>query len=188
MYKIEKHPILEIPSNNKVTFKFHDKTIECDERITIAAALHQAGFPVHSHSDKGRNRSLNCGIGKCSACEMIVDNQIKRICITKVDGIKEVKEIPKNYIPKINSEKPSDKNTPYKIYNTAVAIIGAGPAGLAAHKILNEYNIFPMLAELIKSRSATDHSPKKEVTIFPESEFQKSLKRRIIDKIKKEIF
>lgn len=147
MYKIEKHPILEIPSNNKVTFKFHDKTIECDERITIAAALHQAGFPVHSHSDKGRNRSLNCGIGKCSACEMIVDNQIKRICITKVDGIKEVKEIPKNYIPKINSEKPSDKNTPYKIYNTAVAIIGAGPAGLAAHKILNEYNVDNILVD-----------------------------------------
>ena len=41
----------------------------------------------------GRNRSLNCGIGKCGACEMLVDGQVRRICITKVDGVKEVRRI-----------------------------------------------------------------------------------------------
>ena len=56
--------------------------------FTIAAALHQAGYPVHSHSVNGRNRSLNCGIGKCGACEMLVDGEVKRICITKVDKCK----------------------------------------------------------------------------------------------------
>lgn len=147
MYKIEKHPILEIHPKNKVTFKFNDEIIECDKGTTIAAALHQAGFPVHSHSLKGRNRSLECGIGKCSACEMLVDNQIRRICVTKVDGIKEVKEIPKNYVPIIESDKPLDKDSPYKIYNTAVAIIGAGPAGLAARKILNEHNVDNILVD-----------------------------------------
>ena len=60
--------------------------------FTIAAALHQAGYPVHSHSVNGRNRSLNCGIGKCGACEMLVDGEVKRICITKVDNVKEVSE------------------------------------------------------------------------------------------------
>ena len=67
-----------------------------DKGFTIAAALHQAGYPVHSHSLKNRNRSLECGIGKCGACEMLVDGQIRRICITKIDDIKEVKEIPKD--------------------------------------------------------------------------------------------
>jgi hypothetical protein len=33
---------------------------------------------------------------------MLVDGQIKRICITPVDNIKEVREIPKGYQPKKN--------------------------------------------------------------------------------------
>ncbi len=32
---------------------------------------------------------------------MLVDGKVKRICITKVDGIKEVTEIPKEYTPTI---------------------------------------------------------------------------------------
>ena len=40
-------------------------------------------------------RSLECGIGKCGACEMLVDGVVRRICITKVDGVKEDLEIPK---------------------------------------------------------------------------------------------
>ena len=96
MYKIEKHPILEIPQEDLVEFQYEGKTVKGQRGKTIAAALHQAGFPIHSHSLDGRNRSLECGIGKCGACEMLVDGKIRRICITKVDGVKEVREIPKD--------------------------------------------------------------------------------------------
>jgi aerobic-type carbon monoxide dehydrogenase small subunit (CoxS/CutS family) len=82
MLKITKHPILDIEEREITTFEFEGQTIEGEKGLTIAAALHQAGFPVHSHSLKGRNRSLECGIGKCGACEMLVDGEIKRICIT----------------------------------------------------------------------------------------------------------
>jgi hypothetical protein len=50
MYKITTHPILEIPKAEKVTFQFDEHIIETEKGFTIAAALHQAGFPVHSHS------------------------------------------------------------------------------------------------------------------------------------------
>jgi len=138
MYKIEKHPILEVPETGKVKFSYNGKEIEGEKGFTIAAALHQAGFPVHSHSIENRERSLECGIGKCGACEMLVDGQIKRICITKVDEISTVDEIPKDYKPEpstINKEKP------VTIYKTSVVIIGAGPAGLAAREKLREHNI-----------------------------------------------
>ena len=84
MKKITHHPILEIPEENLVEFEYIDDngqhfTIKGQKGKTIAAALHQAGFPVHSHSLSGRNRSLGCGIGKCGACEMIVDGVIRRI-------------------------------------------------------------------------------------------------------------
>lgn len=138
MFKISSHPILEVKGTSNVTFRFEGKTVEGQSGYTIAAALHQAGFPVHSHSLKNRERSLECGIGKCGACEMLVDGKIKRICITQVDGVKEVSEIPKDYTPDIT--KPQTEK-PHDVYKTDVVIIGAGPAGLACREELNKYGI-----------------------------------------------
>ena len=79
MYKIENHPILDLPKEEFVEFQFEGRTVRGQKGKTIAAALHQAGLIVHSHSTSGRNRSLECGIGKCGACEMLVDGQVRRI-------------------------------------------------------------------------------------------------------------
>jgi len=138
MYKIDKHPILDVKDGEKVTFTYNGQKVTGQKGFTIAAALHQAGFPVHSHSIADRKRSLECGIGKCGACEMLVDGQIKRICITKVDDVKEVKEVPHDYTPEHIHEDDADA---VKVFKTAVAIIGAGPAGLAAREELNKHNI-----------------------------------------------
>ena len=59
MYKIEQHPILDIPQSEVVEFLFDGQKVQGRKGYTIAAALHQAGYPVHSHSIDGRNRSLN---------------------------------------------------------------------------------------------------------------------------------
>ena len=138
MRKITEHPILDIEKKEEVTFKYEGKDVRCEKGLTIAAALHQAGYPVHSHSLEGRNRSLECGIGKCGACEMLVDGEVRRICITKVDNVKDVHEIPKDYEPK---KKSVVTREPQNVYKTDVAIIGAGPAGLAARDILNKSNV-----------------------------------------------
>jgi glycine/D-amino acid oxidase-like deaminating enzyme/thioredoxin reductase/Fe-S-cluster-containing hydrogenase component 2/bacterioferritin-associated ferredoxin/ferredoxin len=138
MNKIEKHPILDILPAEQTTFLFEGNEITGDKGFTIAAALHQAGHPIHSHSLKNRERSLECGIGKCGACEMLVDGQIKRICITRVDGVNEVKEIPHDYAPYRTNYV---KETPVNVFKTSVAIIGAGPAGLAAREELNKHQV-----------------------------------------------
>lgn len=138
MHKINEHPILEVPQLDTVHFLYEGKEIQGQRGFTIAAALHQAGYPVHSHSLKNRERSLECGIGKCGACEMLVDGQIKRICITKVDNIREVGEIPHSYSPDVKNEK---KDKGVKVHRTSVAIIGAGPAGLACREELNKRGI-----------------------------------------------
>ena len=137
MYKITSHPILDIAESESVEFTFNGKTVSGRKGYTIAAALHQAGFPIHSHSIDGRVRSLECGIGKCGACEMLVDGKIRRICVTLVDGVKEVREIPKDHQP----ETSDNAQTEMKIYKTTVAIIGAGPAGLACREQLNKLGI-----------------------------------------------
>ncbi|MBO4489095.1 MAG: FAD-dependent oxidoreductase [Bacteroidales bacterium] len=137
MYRIEKHPILDIPQEDAVEFLYNGQKIRGQRGKTIAAALHQAGFPIHSHSLDGRNRSLECGIGKCGACEMLVDGKIRRICITLVDNVKEVREIPKDNQPQVDVNPQQE----VKIYKTTVAIIGAGPAGLACREQLNAMGI-----------------------------------------------
>ena len=139
MERIVNHPILTIPQEGEHTFLFNGKPVTGMKGFTIAAALHQAGYPVHSHSVNGRNRSLNCGIGKCGACEMLVDGEVKRICITKVDTVKEVSEITvQNYTTDSQIEP---REEPVEIYRTDVAIIGAGPAGLACRETLKELGL-----------------------------------------------
>lgn len=138
MTRILQHPVLEIPMEEETGFIYNGHRISGMKGFTIAAALHQAGFPVHTHSLDNRNRSLECGIGKCGACEMLVDGIVRRICITPVDGVREVKEIPAGYQPPVSIIKTDEAR---KVYRTTVAIAGAGPAGLAAREVLNRHNI-----------------------------------------------
>jgi glycine/D-amino acid oxidase-like deaminating enzyme/thioredoxin reductase/Fe-S-cluster-containing hydrogenase component 2 len=137
MYKISEHPVLPIPKEEYTEFTFEGHKVQGRKGFTIAAALHQAGLIVHKHSLDNRERTLECGIGKCGACEMLVDGKVRRICITKADGVKKVQRITDSYLP----EEEKEQKGKVKIYKTTVAIIGAGPAGLAVREELNKKNI-----------------------------------------------
>ena len=144
MYKITKHPILDIPEEEVCEFMYEGHKVQAVKGYTIAKALHEAGYPVHSHSLHGRNRSLECGIGKCGACEMLVDGRVRRICITPVDGVREVRLIAHEAdMPGVTFEVPArqESTNALKIYKTTVAIVGAGPAGLACREQLLKFGI-----------------------------------------------
>lgn len=150
MYKISEHPVLPIPEDNPIEFLFDGKKVTGQKGNTIAAALHRAGYIVHNHSLKGRNRTLQCGIGKCGACEMIVDGKVARICITKVDHVKcveRIKDGTANNIEQLqestlqNQQNKSENKHKRITYKTTVAIIGAGPSGLAVREELNKAGV-----------------------------------------------
>ncbi len=138
MRQITSHPIIPIPESRPHTFSYAGQEVTGEKGFTIAAALHRAGFPIHSHSLKNRSRSLECGIGKCGACEMLVDGEVKRICITLVDGVKQVEEIPHGYVA-----APSEwvKKEGLRVFKTDVVIVGAGPAGLATREVLKQAGV-----------------------------------------------
>ena len=138
MYKITNHPVLEVPKEDLHTFLFEGTPVTGQKGQTIAAALHQAGLPVHHHSLKGRSRSMECGIGKCGACEMLVDGRVHRICITKIDGVKEVRRIEEATLPPEDHTALAESR---KIYKTTVAIVGAGPSGLAVREELRKAGV-----------------------------------------------
>ena len=144
MYKITRHPILDIPEGEVCEFMYEGHKVQATKGYTIAKALHEAGYPVHSYSLHGRNRSLECGIGKCGACEMLVDGRVRRICITPVDGVREVRLIAHEAdMPGVTFEVPArqESTNALKIYKTTVAIVGAGPAGLACREQLLKFGI-----------------------------------------------
>lgn len=148
MYKITSHPILEIPDSESVEFLFEGRPVKGQKGCTIAAALHQAGYPVHQHSLKGRNRTMECGIGKCGACEMLVDGHLRRICVTLVDDVHSVERVGgANSDPRRGDmfgkavSGPLDVKRSRIVYKTTVAIIGAGPSGLAARDALRKAGI-----------------------------------------------
>ena len=140
MYRITEHPILPIPAEDRVEFLFEGQKITGQRGFTIAAALHQAGKVVHKHSLENRERTMECGIGKCGACEMLVDGKVRRICITKVDDVKKVNRIEESYLPDDTVIVEKD-GSEIKIRKTTVVIIGAGPAGLAVREELNKARI-----------------------------------------------
>ncbi|HBY02597.1 MAG TPA: ferredoxin [Rikenellaceae bacterium] len=141
MYRITEHPILTIPAEDSVEFLFEGEKVSGQRGFTIAAALHQAGKVVHKHSIEHRERTLECGIGKCGACEMLVDGKIRRICITKVDDVKVVNRVEDSFLPEEEPVSEKGKNLKTKVYKTTVAIIGAGPAGLAVREELNKASV-----------------------------------------------
>ena len=141
MYAIERHPILDIRQSETTTFLYEGQEVKAKKGYTIAKALHEAGFPVHSHSLTGRNRTLECGIGKCGACEMLVDGKVRRICITQVDGVKEVRRMDADGVMTDMGPATGGESHPLKVYKTQVAIVGAGPAGLACREQLKAFGM-----------------------------------------------
>ena len=143
MYEIKQHPILDIDEAEVVEFMYEGRKVSGRKGYTIAKALHEAGYPVHSHSLDGRNRSLECGIGKCGACEMLVDGRVRRICITPVDGVKEVRllEAGEWKTGAGAAARPAAPVGPVSVYKTTVAIVGAGPAGLACREQLRRFGV-----------------------------------------------
>ena len=120
-----------------MSFDFEGRTITGQKGQTIAAAMHKAGYPVHSLSLEHRKRTMECGIGKCGACEMLVDGRIRRICVTKVDGVREVSRLSADsgFKGMLVAERDG-REEEREVYRTTVAIIGAGPAGLAVREEL----------------------------------------------------
>ena len=70
--------------------------------------------------------------------EMLVDGKVRRICVTKVDGVKEVREFAQGEMAEQHAEHRIDIR---KVLRTTVVIVGAGPAGLAVREEFEKYGI-----------------------------------------------
>jgi sarcosine oxidase subunit alpha len=147
MYRIEKHPILEVKGEAKTPFYFNGKLLYAKEGEVISSALFAYGINVFGHHPKdGSPQGIFCANGQCAQCLVIADGipvkgcmvQVKEgMRITACDGIPELPE----------SDDLPNEFKPIPPIDTDVLIIGGGPAGITAALELAPHGIDVLIVD-----------------------------------------
>ncbi len=146
MENITKHPILEIPDKKKIDFKFDGKPLYGFEGMVISSALFLNKIKIFGHHVKDDSpQGLFCANGQCSQCNVIADGIPVKACMTPLIEGMTVESC--NDLPKLPSEDDRVEVKDIDIINTDVLVIGGGPAGLSATKVLGEKNVSVILVD-----------------------------------------
>src|SRR5512137_2198533 len=80
-YRIEKHPILNIPKREPISFFWQGQEITAILGETIASALFANGIHVFGHHHKdGAPQGIFCANGQCAQCMVIADGLPLKSC------------------------------------------------------------------------------------------------------------
>ncbi|KKM54166.1 hypothetical protein LCGC14_1553700, partial [marine sediment metagenome] len=146
MENITKHPILEIPDKKKIKFKFDGKLLYGFEGMVISSALFLNKIRIFGHHKKdGSPQGLFCSNGQCSQCNVIVNGIPVKACMTPLKVGMIVESC--NGLPELPAKDDPVDVGDSEIIEIEVLIIGAGPAGLSATKILGEYKLKIILVD-----------------------------------------
>ncbi len=111
-----------------LAFHFDGQLFPAAPGETIAAALAAAGELALRETRTDELRGPFCGMGVCHECLVSADGQTVRACMTLVqDGMAVFRHHPR--LARANPQHPPGRP---EILQTDVAIVGGGPAGLAA--------------------------------------------------------
>ena len=146
MENITKHPILEIPDKKKIEFKFDGKPLYGFEGMVISSALFLNKIKIFGHHVKDNSpQGLFCANGQCSQCNVIADGIPVKACMTPLTEGMTIESC--NDLPELPSEDDRLEVKDITITKTDVLVIGGGPAGLSAAKILGENKIDVILVD-----------------------------------------
>jgi len=146
MDDITKHPILDIPTRKKISFTFNGRKLIAFEEMVISSALFLNNIKIFGHhpSDNS-NQGIFCANGQCSQCNVIANGIPVKACMTFIKEGMKIK--PCDGLPELPEVgNPPETGNPQLIMHK-VLIIGAGPAGLSAAKILGEFEIDVLLVD-----------------------------------------
>ncbi|MFL2856940.1 MAG: (2Fe-2S)-binding protein [Planctomycetota bacterium] len=103
------------------------------EGQSLTAALMMAGVSAIRKSPTGESRGALCAMGSCHECRATVDGvRGVRTCLVPVkEGLRVEREMKLPRLPLEPSPGGEGGDAP-QIIETGLAVIGAGPAGLAA--------------------------------------------------------
>ncbi|MBD3189300.1 MAG: NAD(P)-binding protein [Candidatus Heimdallarchaeota archaeon] len=144
--RISNHPILSIPEEQEIKFTFNGKKMTGFKDMVISSALFMNGIKVFGHHFVNEQpQGIFCANGQCAQCTVIANGKPVKACMTQLrEGmvIESCEGLPK--LPESDQEVQVSNSS---IVETEVLIIGAGPAGLSAAKLLGEKGIEVLLVD-----------------------------------------
>jgi sarcosine oxidase subunit alpha len=146
MEDIRKHPILAIPERKKVTFSFDGRSLTGFEGMVISSALFMNKIKIFGHHAKDNSpQGIFCANGQCAQCNVMVNSVPVKACMTPLKGGMMIESC--NGLPVLPPEDNVVSVGDSEILETEVLVIGAGPAGLSATKMMGENNIKVILID-----------------------------------------
>lgn len=130
-YRIEKHPILNIPEREQINFFWQGQEIHAFRGETIASALIANGVRVFGHHHKdGAPQGIFCANGQCAQCLVIANGLPLKSCAELVEPGMHVE--PASGLPVLPDVSQQPEFSPTREIEVPVLIIGGGPAGMSA--------------------------------------------------------
>jgi sarcosine oxidase subunit alpha len=146
MEKIIKHPILAIPKRKEVIFSFDGRKLTGFEGMVISSALFLNKIKIFGHHVKDNSpQGIFCANGQCSQCNVMVNGIPVKACMTPLKEGMLIKSC--NGLPELPATDDPVSVGDSEIIETDVLVIGGGPAGLSATKILGENNVSIVLVD-----------------------------------------
>ncbi|MBZ9938851.1 FAD-dependent oxidoreductase [Mesorhizobium sp. BR1-1-16] len=134
------------PSGAAIAFSFEGETIAARAGESLAASLAAAGHLGLRQAGPDTRRGIFCGMGACQECLVEIDGRGgQRACMVKAEpGMTVRRNDPQKAALAPLGDPPSGDPRPES--HDAV-IIGAGPAGLAAARVLAQGGVRPIILD-----------------------------------------
>ena len=140
MEDIKKHPILEIPERKKINFTFDGEELTGYEGMVISSALFLNKIKIFGHHVKDNSpQGIFCANGQCAQCNLIVDGIPVKSCMTPLKKGMIIESC--NGLPELPPIDDYVSIGDLEIIDIEILVIGAGPAGLSATKVLGEQKL-----------------------------------------------
>jgi len=145
-WRIQSHPILEVPERETFEFIWQGRRLEAMVGETIASALFANGVRVFGHHPKdGAPQGIFCANGQCAQCAVIVDGLPVKSCMVQVRPGMVVE--PVSALPVLPEADPITAFRPVETLPVECLIIGGGPAGLSAAIELGQRGVQTLLVD-----------------------------------------
>ncbi|MFX1511685.1 MAG: FAD-dependent oxidoreductase [Promethearchaeota archaeon] len=138
--RITEHPILPILDVSFVKFIFEGKTLYAKKGEMISSALFANDIQIFGHHPKdGSPQGIFCANGQCAQCMVIVNDKPVKGCMTKVREGDVITRC--DGLPTLPADDSLSMIFDIPVIETNVLVIGSGPSGLSATKIIAEHNV-----------------------------------------------
>ena len=145
-HRIQKHPILPIPSGETILFSWCGESLQAKNNEVISSGLFANGIHTFGHHPKdGAPQGIFCANGQCAQCMVLADGFPVKACMTPVQNGMKVE--PLDSLPSLPEPHDIGSFSDIPTIDVPVLIIGGGPAGLSAANQLGKYGIQAVLID-----------------------------------------